>query len=309
MDAGILQHDKDADDQDEIADDLRDRVLKRPVEPAVNQEAVKEKAFCSRGNPEDGDEKRDEEKQLDETEAHARDRRSPEERDAGGVDRVDGEEDKRRDAEDRGDDRREIRVQLEAGKESSDEIALEARGDEQTAGEQRGESDQPQKRHIVAADIEQRSLEEGEVHFSSLGGCETRATAKRRPIDGSSKSKTPSSKEALTTKSQSSRGEVAFLELGIWNFFGTWRLGFGTSGARFGSENTKGADGRRAFQTLQRKRAGLLLGLLVFDVLDHVADGLQFLRVFVGNFYGEFLFERHYQFDDIERIRAQILDE
>src|ERR1043165_2293114 len=100
----------------------------------------------------------------------------------------------------------------------------------------------------------------------------------------------------------------------FWSFgfgislgLGAWDLEFPARG--FGSENTKGADSRRAFQILQRKRAGLLLGLLVFDVLDHVADGLQFLRVFVGNFYREFLFERHYQFDDIERIRAQILDE
>src|SRR5437879_2727759 len=45
-----------------------------------------------------------------------------------------------------------------------------------------------------------------------------------------------------------------------------------------------------------------------FDVVDHVADGLQFFSIFVRHFYGKFLFERHHQFHDIERIGAQVLD-
>src|SRR5438046_7425792 len=45
-----------------------------------------------------------------------------------------------------------------------------------------------------------------------------------------------------------------------------------------------------------------------FDVVDHVADGLQFFSIFVWHFDGKFLFERHHQFHDIERIGAQVFD-
>src|SRR5437588_12955046 len=45
-----------------------------------------------------------------------------------------------------------------------------------------------------------------------------------------------------------------------------------------------------------------------FDVVDHVADGLQFFSIFVRHFHGKFFFERHHQFHNIERIGAQVLD-
>src|SRR5207302_6834791 len=44
MNTGVLEHDEDADDQDEVAYDLRDGVLQRPIQSAVNEEAVKEKS-------------------------------------------------------------------------------------------------------------------------------------------------------------------------------------------------------------------------------------------------------------------------
>ena len=43
MNAGIVQHDENANDQDDVADDLRNSVLQRPIQPAVYQEAVKQK--------------------------------------------------------------------------------------------------------------------------------------------------------------------------------------------------------------------------------------------------------------------------
>ena len=43
MNAGIVEHDENASDQDDVADDLRDSVLQRPIQPAVYQEAVKQK--------------------------------------------------------------------------------------------------------------------------------------------------------------------------------------------------------------------------------------------------------------------------
>jgi len=61
-------------------------------------------------------------------------------------------------------------------------------------------------------------------------------------------------------------------------------------------------------RSLPRQTLRLLL-LRVFDVFDHIADGLQLLRFFIGNFVAEFLFQRH---DQLRRCRAnqrQVLDE
>src|SRR6266403_1864576 len=52
----------------------------------------------------------------------------------------------------------------------------------------------------------------------------------------------------------------------------------------------------------------LLLGAL-FDILDNVADCLQLFGVFIRDFDRKFFLKCHYQFDDIQRIRAQILNE
>jgi hypothetical protein len=48
----------------------------------------------------------------------------------------------------------------------------------------------------------------------------------------------------------------------------------------------------------------LLLGCLLFDVFDDVADGLEFLRIFVWHFDTEFFFKSHHQFDDVQRVGA-----
>ena len=45
MNPRVLEHDEDADDEDEIADDLGDGVLKGTVEPAFNEEAVEEETL------------------------------------------------------------------------------------------------------------------------------------------------------------------------------------------------------------------------------------------------------------------------
>ena len=60
--------------------------------------------------------------------------------------------------------------------------------------------------------------------------------------------------------------------------------------------------------TVRARRSGLLLARFFFDVFHYIADRLQLLRVFIGHFDGKFLFKRHHQLDDIERIRAQIFD-
>ena len=58
MDPGVFQNNEDADDEDEIADDLRDGVLERAVETAVDEEAIEEKTLRARRNPKDRDEQR-----------------------------------------------------------------------------------------------------------------------------------------------------------------------------------------------------------------------------------------------------------
>src|SRR2546421_10108853 len=60
--------------------------------------------------------------------------------------------------------------------------------------------------------------------------------------------------------------------------------------------------------TTSRCAAAARLGAL-FDVIDDVADGLQFFGILIRHFHGKFLFERHYQFHDIERIGAQVFNE
>ena len=45
------------------------------------------------------------------------------------------------------------------------------------------------------------------------------------------------------------------------------------------------------------------------DVFDGLADGLDFLRRVVGDVDVELFFEFHHQFDGIERIGPQVVDE
>ena len=47
----------------------------------------------------------------------------------------------------------------------------------------------------------------------------------------------------------------------------------------------------------------------LFDIINHLTDGLQFLRVLVGHFDPKLFFKGHYQFHYIERVCAQILNE
>ena len=43
----------------------------------------------------------------------------------------------------------------------------------------------------------------------------------------------------------------------------------------------------------------LLLGRLLFDVLNDVADGLQFFSIFVWHFDPKFFFKSHHELDDV----------
>ena len=53
VNAGVLQDNEDANDEDDVRCDLRDRVLQRAIKSAVDEEAVEKKSLRARGNPED----------------------------------------------------------------------------------------------------------------------------------------------------------------------------------------------------------------------------------------------------------------
>src|SRR6185295_16062818 len=88
---GVVQNYENANNEDDIADDLRDGVLQRPIQAAVYEEAVKEKRSCPRRYPKNSEEEGDEQENLDERERDARQRSIPGQRDASRVDRRDSE--------------------------------------------------------------------------------------------------------------------------------------------------------------------------------------------------------------------------
>ena len=45
------------------------------------------------------------------------------------------------------------------------------------------------------------------------------------------------------------------------------------------------------------------------DVFHHVADGLHFFRVFIRNIEVELFFHRHHEFNDVEAVCAEVVDE
>jgi hypothetical protein len=48
--------------------------------------------------------------------------------------------------------------------------------------------------------------------------------------------------------------------------------------------------------------------VLLFDVIDGVADSLDLLIIFIRDLDSEFVFEFHHQLYDIQRIRFQVVD-
>src|SRR5690606_8669132 len=59
----------------------------------------------------------------------------------------------------------------------------------------------------------------------------------------------------------------------------------------------------------RERQAGLASGRRLFDVLHRVAYGEDRLGGVIGNLDPEFFLERHHQFNGVEAVRAQIVDE
>jgi hypothetical protein len=110
------------------------------------------------------DQEADEEEKLQEADRHTGQRRAPGEWDAEGVDRVDGEEDQRGDAQERGDDRDEIGVEFEATEETPNDSALEEFGHDQPERHQPDKGRDPKDRDLVPGEIEERGAQPNEIH-------------------------------------------------------------------------------------------------------------------------------------------------
>src|SRR4026207_427516 len=57
MNSSVLQDNENTDDQDNVADNLGNRVLERTIESTFSKDSIKKKTLRTRRNPEDGNQK------------------------------------------------------------------------------------------------------------------------------------------------------------------------------------------------------------------------------------------------------------
>lgn len=76
----------------------------------------------------------------------------------------DSEQDDRRQAQDRRDNRDEICVDFEPAEKPLNDLILQNPGDDQSGGEKSDKADQSKDTYIMPADVKDRPLEEGYVH-------------------------------------------------------------------------------------------------------------------------------------------------
>ena len=159
MDAGVFQDNKNADDEDEIADDLRDGVLQRAIEPAVDEKAVEQKTLRPRRNPEDRDEQRDQQKNLDETERDSRQGRVPESGMPAALIALTVKKTSAATLSDRRDDRDEVWVELKAAEEPPDRARFAATlATIRPSSKERHEGEQPEERDVVPGHVKERAF-------------------------------------------------------------------------------------------------------------------------------------------------------
>jgi hypothetical protein len=164
MDASVLQNKENADYQHDVADDLGNGVLQRPIEPTLRQQPVEKKTFRPRGKPKHRDQQRDQQENLNEAQVDCRKGRGPGQRNSRSIHCSDSEKDNRRQTEDCRDDRDEICVDLEPAEKTPNDLALQKPGNNHSGGEKPDKGDQPKDRYVVTADVKQRPLQERYVH-------------------------------------------------------------------------------------------------------------------------------------------------
>ena len=130
IDAGVLQRDRDADDQDQIADDLRDRVLQRAVEPAAAEEAGEEEALQPRREPKDQRQQEQQPEEHEHAQSEARNARIPLDRNARRLHAREQAGDEDEQAQRGGDERDEVLLQPEPSDQSAHPFAAQAGGEQ-----------------------------------------------------------------------------------------------------------------------------------------------------------------------------------
>jgi hypothetical protein len=91
MNSSVLKDNENTDNQDNIADDLRNRVLERTIESTFSKDLIEKKTLRPRGNPKDGNQKCDQQKNLKNAESDCWKSRVPAQRNARRVDCADDE--------------------------------------------------------------------------------------------------------------------------------------------------------------------------------------------------------------------------
>src|SRR5215469_2634363 len=125
MDTSVLQNKKNADYQHDVAHDLRNGVLQRPIEAAVRKQPVEKKTLRSRGKPKHRYQQRDQQENLNKAQVDCRKRRSPSQRNSRSIDGGDSKKNNCCQTQDRRDDRDEVGVNLEPAEETPNDLALQ----------------------------------------------------------------------------------------------------------------------------------------------------------------------------------------
>jgi hypothetical protein len=158
-----------------LAADLRDRILERAIETAVDEEAIKKEAFRPRREPKDKDQQANQEKELQKTDRHPRQRCAPGERDAEGIKRADAKKNERGDAQDGGHDRDQIDAELETAEGTPNDSALEESGGDDPGRQQAEEGRHSEHRDVMPGEVEERRAQPEEIHGSvSVASCQAR---------------------------------------------------------------------------------------------------------------------------------------
>src|SRR6266550_1592231 len=164
MDASVLQNKENANHQNDVADDLGNGVLQRPIQPALRKQTVEKKTFRSRRKPKHSHQQSYQQENLNKAQADCRKWRGPSQRNSRSINRGDSEKDNGGQTQDRRDDRDEVCVDLESAEETPNDLALQKSGNDHSGGEKSDEGDQSQDRHVTLADMKQRLLEKRHFH-------------------------------------------------------------------------------------------------------------------------------------------------
>jgi hypothetical protein len=164
MDPSVLQNKKNADYQHDVAHDLRNGVLQRPIEAAVRKEPVEKKTLRAGGKPKHRYQQPDQQENLNEAQVDCRKRRGPSQRNSRGIYPGDSEKDNHRETQDGCDDRDEVCVNLEPAEETPNDVALQKPRSDYSSREKPDEGDQSKERYVPLANVKQWLLQKRHVH-------------------------------------------------------------------------------------------------------------------------------------------------